>query len=127
MLKITLHDTPEMLRFQLEGRLVGAWVQEFEQCWRTAVSIRGSRRVVVDLRDVIFIDDPGKDLLRRMRSLAVDFMARDTLTRAIVEEIASQARLLNPAEPVRIQKTYGPSYSQSRRPPGIVATLERKS
>lgn len=126
MLKITLHDTPEMLRFQLEGRLVGAWVQEFEQCWRTAVSIRGGRRVVVDLRDVTFIDDPGKDLLQRLGAQNVEFIARDAFTKAIVDDITSSPRSLNPDEQGRIKKLYEPRDSQGRRPAGI-SILEQKS
>jgi anti-anti-sigma regulatory factor len=92
MLKITLHDTPEQLQFQLEGRLIGAWVTEFEQCWSTAASIRGGRKVVVDLRDVTFIDEPGKDLLRRLTAQDVDLVARDALTKAIVEEVRRAGR-----------------------------------
>ena len=34
MLRITVHDKPESLTFQLEGRLAGAWVREVEDCRR---------------------------------------------------------------------------------------------
>jgi hypothetical protein len=33
MLRITLHDNPESLTVQLEGRLAGPWVREVEDCW----------------------------------------------------------------------------------------------
>lgn len=91
MLKITVHHTPEALRFQLEGRLVGAWVTEFEKCWLSAASASRARHAVVDLRDVTFIDDAGKTLLRCLGEKHVDFIARDTLTRAIVDEICDRA------------------------------------
>ena len=32
MLRITVHDNPESLTFQLEGRLAGPWVREVEEC-----------------------------------------------------------------------------------------------
>ena len=32
MLRITVHDNPESLTFQLEGRLAGPWVRELERC-----------------------------------------------------------------------------------------------
>ena len=32
MLRITVHDQPESVTFQREGRLVGAWVWEAEEC-----------------------------------------------------------------------------------------------
>ena len=77
MLKITLHDRPESLRFQLEGRLIGAWVRELEQCWTTAASVRGDRKAVFDLTDVTFIDDSGKELLGRLAQDGAEFAADD--------------------------------------------------
>src|ERR1017187_41000 len=38
MLKITLHDSAREFRLKLEGRLSGPWVNELEQCWKTASS-----------------------------------------------------------------------------------------
>jgi hypothetical protein len=31
MLKITIHDGPETLTFQVEGKLIGAWARELER------------------------------------------------------------------------------------------------
>src|ERR1017187_9667208 len=95
MLKITLHDTPEGLRFQLEGHLVGPWVNELEQCWRTAASIRGGRDVLLDLREVTFIDDAGKELLTRLQGEGVQFAARGPMTNAIVEDIRCARKLID--------------------------------
>ncbi len=87
MLKITIHDTPSQLVFQLEGKLIGPWVDELAQSWQTAGSIRSGRRVMVDLTDVTFIDDAGKDLLARLRGTGAEFLARDPLTKAVIEEV----------------------------------------
>ena len=43
---LVCRDKPGSLEFQLEGRLVGAWVAELEQCWTTAASIRNGTRLV---------------------------------------------------------------------------------
>jgi hypothetical protein len=32
MLRITVHDNPGALTFQLEGKLAGPWVREVEEC-----------------------------------------------------------------------------------------------
>jgi hypothetical protein len=32
MLRITVHDKPEALTFQLEGRLAGPWVRVLQEC-----------------------------------------------------------------------------------------------
>lgn len=68
MLKLTIHDNVEMLRFQLEGELAGPSVRELEQCWRTASSTLGSRALQVDLRHVTDMDDAGRNLLLQLRA-----------------------------------------------------------
>jgi len=88
MLRITIHDNPESLTFQLEGRLAGSWVREVEKCRQRALA--GRRRPVVrfDLTGVTFVDDAGKTCLAAMHRLGAEFVAADCLTKAIVAEIA---------------------------------------
>jgi hypothetical protein len=88
MLRITVHDKPESLTFQLEGRLAGAWVREVENCRQRALT--GLRRLAVrfDLAGVTFIDDAGKAYLGAMHRLGADFIAADCLTKAVVAEIS---------------------------------------
>ena len=38
MLRITVHDNPQALTFQLEGRLAGPWVQELKECWQSTLN-----------------------------------------------------------------------------------------
>jgi hypothetical protein len=86
MLRITVHDNPESLRFQLEGRLAGPWVRELEDCWRRAPA--GRRPAVrFDLVGVTFIDAAGKAFLAAMHRQGAEFLAADCLTRAVVAEI----------------------------------------
>ena len=86
MLRITLHEKPEALTFQLEGRLAGPWVVELEECWRRTVA--GRRPVVVfDLSGMTFIDAAGKACLAAMHRQGAEFVAADCLTRAVVAEI----------------------------------------
>jgi hypothetical protein len=42
MLRITVHDNPESVTFQLEGRLAGSLVGEVEKCRQRALA--GQRR-----------------------------------------------------------------------------------
>lgn len=87
MLKISIHDTPTELRFQLEGRLIGPWVAEAEGAWQTAESARNGRRVVFDLSDITFIDDNGRELLERLHRSDVTLLGSDPMTRSIIEEV----------------------------------------
>jgi len=91
MLRITVHDNPESLTFQLEGRLAGLWVREVDKCRQRALV--GLRRPVVrfDLTGVTFIDDAGKACLATMHRLGAEFIAADCLTKAILAEITKSS------------------------------------
>jgi ABC-type transporter Mla MlaB component len=87
MLRITVHDGPESLTFQLEGRLSGPWLVELEQCRQRTLA--GRRRPVVrfDLVNVTFIDAAGKAYLAAMHRQGAELVAADCLTKAVVAEI----------------------------------------
>ena len=87
MLRITVHDNPECLTFQLEGRLVGAWVAEVEECRRLTLAGRRCPVVRFDLAGVTFIDAAGKGYLADIHRQGAEFVASDCLTKAIVAEI----------------------------------------
>jgi hypothetical protein len=88
MLRITVHDSPRALTFQLEGRLAGPWVRELEECWRSAPASQPEPILRVDLTGVTFIDEAGKACLAAMHREGAEFIAADCLTKGIVEEIA---------------------------------------
>ena len=87
MLKITLHDSAGEFRLKLEGRLSGAWVQELEQCWKTASSTTHGRKTVVDLGEVDFVDPDGQSLLSVMYSHGVEMVAVTPLICSVLKEV----------------------------------------
>lgn len=87
MLKITLLDSAIELRFRLEGRLSGAWVPELRQCWKTASSTTEGRRIVLDLREVDFIDPEGQELVTQMSHGGVNLLANTPLIQSLIDEI----------------------------------------
>ena len=89
MLRITVHDSPESLTLQLEGRLAGPWVREVEDSRRHALVGRHRPVVRFDLTGVTFIDLAGKAYLAAMHRLGAEFVAADCLTKGIVAEIVS--------------------------------------
>lgn len=95
MLKITLHDDPETLTFKLEGKLIGAYARELEQCWLTAASVRGTKALAVDLREVDFIDDEGRRVLLVLYQEGATFRASGPLTSTIVEDLARPGRTIH--------------------------------
>jgi hypothetical protein len=87
MLRITVHDNPGALTFQIEGRLAGPWVGVLEDCWQSALARRRQLILRVDLTGVTSIDAAGRACLAALHRPGVEFIAADCLTRAMVAEI----------------------------------------
>jgi hypothetical protein len=87
MLRITVHDNPRALTFQLEGSLSGPWLRVLEECWQGTLARRRRPNLRVDLTGVTFIDAAGKACLAAMHRQGAEFVAPDCLTRAVVAEI----------------------------------------
>jgi hypothetical protein len=87
MLRITVHDQPRTLTFQLEGKLAGPWLRELEECWESSLAHRRKLIRRVDLTGVTFVDPRGRACLAAMHRQGAEFIAPDCLTKAIVFEI----------------------------------------
>ena len=93
MLMIIEQLIANVLTFKLAGALSGEWALEFKRCWNEAKRSLNGTRVVVDLTDVTFVDDAGKELLRSLTKEGAELLARDILTRSIVEEIKNESSM----------------------------------
>jgi hypothetical protein len=89
MLRITIHDAPGSLTFQLEGRLAGPWVREAEDCWQRARTSQRKPVRRVDLTGVTLIDAAGKALLAAAHAQGAELVASGCWMRAIVAEITN--------------------------------------
>src|SRR5262245_25413567 len=87
MLRVTMHDVPGSLTFQVEGRLVGPWVQEAARCWQGALADRPAAAVRFDLTGVTMIDAAGKAFLSAAHAQGAVLVAAGCLMRAIVAEL----------------------------------------
>ena len=86
MLKITSDSSQGSTRLTLEGRLVGPWVKELEQFWRhMPAPEQGS--LVVDLRNVTFIEETGKALLAEMWQAGAELIATGCCNKSMIEQI----------------------------------------
>jgi hypothetical protein len=88
MLRITVHDNPRTLTFQLEGRLAGPCLRELEACWQSTLAGPGKPTLRVDLTGVTSVDAQGKACLAALYRQGAEFIAADCLTKAVVAEIA---------------------------------------
>jgi len=90
MLRITIHEEPIFLTFQLEGRLAGRWVRELEECWQRAAVTQPKPNIRVDLAGVTFVDAEGQACLVGMHQQGAELVAVDCLTKAVVDEITKR-------------------------------------
>ena len=89
MLRITVHDAPEALTFQVEGKLVGAWTHELENSWERAMSRARRRAPIVDLRETEYIDEEGKRVLGTLFRQGAFFLTAGPMTESIVAEVTT--------------------------------------
>ena len=87
MLRITIDKNGHATTLRAEGRLTGPWVDELERTWRSVTSGPADNRVAVDLTDVTFVGEEGKQLLETMYAEGVKLKASGCVTRRMVEEI----------------------------------------
>ena len=87
MLRITVHDKPGVLTFQLEGGLAGPWVRVLQECWQNTLAGNRQPLLRVDLTGVISIDAAGMACLTALHRQGAEFTAADCLTRGVVAEI----------------------------------------
>ena len=64
--KYYIHDGVEACRLQLIGELTSADLEELNGCWRTAKTTLGKRKLILDLRDLTVVDEPGKQWVSSM-------------------------------------------------------------
>lgn len=88
MLRITSHFTDDEHVLQLEGCLAGPWVRELARSWGLAMAAAHRAHVVLDMKDVCYVDDAGRALLGAMHREGARFIAAGLVTRELVDEIA---------------------------------------
>ena len=111
MLRITIHNEAKVTSFVIEGKLVGAWVEELEKCWKSALAADPPQAMLVNLAAVTFIDSVGRALLSRMRRQGAKLLSTGVLINAIVAEIEAEEgpKKQNAAIPTNTEKESQPT------------------
>ena len=98
MLRIDIHQGKKVTNLILAGKLMGPWVTELERCWNTLIStgpgnsLLPIRPVVVDLSEVTFIDEQGKQLVAQMCQSGAGLIGIGLIAGFICQEIEEEAR-----------------------------------
>jgi len=85
VIRITAQQESTATRLFLEGKLSGPCVDELDKCWQTCPN--GEVSLVVDLTNVSFVDERGKELLTRMHNKGIKLFSKSVMTKCLVEEI----------------------------------------
>lgn len=87
MLRITIHEGVKAQTIQLEGKIAGPWVEEFNRTWHSLAPSLGSKQLHLDLRSVAFVDAKGRQLLREIyQKTNACFLADSPLTRYFADD-----------------------------------------
>ena len=87
MLKITITNTASVERWILQGRLVAPWVDELKTSWKRARRAIQSRRCIVNLDEVTFIDKGGERVLRSMSKQGAKLVASDVYVKHVLDRL----------------------------------------
>jgi anti-anti-sigma regulatory factor len=85
MIRITAQQESSATRLFLEGKLAGRCVDELDKCWQTCSS--GEPALLVDLTNVSFVDEQGKELLARMHNRGIKLFSTSLMTKCLIEQI----------------------------------------
>jgi hypothetical protein len=92
MLRITIHEGAKAETIQLEGKVVGPWVEELNPTWNSLAPSLGSRKLHLDLRGVAFVDAKGRQLLREIYQKSnASFLADSPLTQYFADDAMQQS------------------------------------
>ena len=92
MLKITITDLPDELRWSLQGHLVGQWADELKSTWKEAHHAGDMRRCVVDLIEVTSIDRKGEAILAEIMSDGAEFVSGDVYTKHLLRNLRGELK-----------------------------------
>jgi hypothetical protein len=89
-LQFYMHDGPTAFRFELSGNLNRTGAYQLDQAWRTAASVIGDRRLIVDLTFVTDADEHGRRLIRRWHQEGAWVIANTKASRCLAESMLGE-------------------------------------
>lgn len=106
VLTVTITNSPTEERWILQGRRGWPWVNQLRGDWRNARRTNETRKCIVDLNGVTFIDKTGKRMLRIMAIQGAQFATSDTGMRQVLQNLTNIADGVSQTAP---RGTLGPS------------------
>jgi hypothetical protein len=98
-LQYYMHDGSTAFRFELAGNLNNEGAHKLDQAWRTASSVIGDRRLIVDMTFVTCVDAQGRALIARWHREGAQLIANSIASRALAESVLGEPLPALPANP----------------------------
>jgi len=92
VLKINIADLPDEQRWSLQGQLVGQWAAELRLTWREKRPEGDTRRCIVELIDVTFVDQTGQAVLAEIMSHGAELVASDVYTKHLLRNLRRELK-----------------------------------
>jgi anti-anti-sigma regulatory factor len=92
VLKINITNSRDEQRWSLHGRLVGQWAAELRAAWKEARRDEDTRRCVIELIDVTFIDQSGEDVLAEIIRQGAEFVASGVYVKHLLGSLGNELR-----------------------------------
>jgi hypothetical protein len=94
-LRITIEQTEFATLLTLEGRVAGPWAAELGRVWDERAPQLGRKRMLIDLCNVTYADDEGKQVLRDIHAQTqAEVVATTPWTKHLAREIAGNIESL---------------------------------
>jgi anti-anti-sigma regulatory factor len=71
---------------KLEGSLSGPWVEELRKAWSAGAESPQNPEVTLDLSDINFVDEAGRDLLMKIRETGAVLRGASPFIREVLDQ-----------------------------------------
>src|ERR1700730_17850553 len=92
VLKINITYSRNVQRWSLQGQLVGQWAAELRLTWSEKRHEGDTRRCIVELIDVTFVDQTGEAVLAEIMSQGAELVAGDVYTKPLLQNLRSDSK-----------------------------------
>jgi hypothetical protein len=92
MFKISTVDTQSQRRLVVEGALIGPWISELGEAWRTAGRDLDGRRLRIDVRSLTVISREGEKAIFDLMKQGAKFSCGGICTKHIVKRLARECQ-----------------------------------
>ena len=92
VLKINITDLPDEQRWSLQGQLVGQWAAGLRLTWREKRHEGDTRKCIVELIDVTFVDQTGEAVLAEIMSRGAELVASDVYIKHLLRNLRRELK-----------------------------------